>query len=511
MSGNELQFAWLSDARLAAHALSPMPVWLWSADATRVLWANPTAAAIFDAASPGALASRRFDPQHVSAAQILRMAGTLPHGGAPRLERLRGFGASVGGTLMCYCSRIALADNSAGILVVSTERSAKELSLPERTRRVLADFERPAAIFTADGELIDATASARKRMADNRDLIALGAEKLAREVSRNGKAEGAIPAGAVTLLKLGAGATVTLLVVFEAEVSSSHAGTRASEAAAAIAASSAPNRAAPEPRTRQVPFRFVWRMDAATRFTHGTQEFAQLIGPKTAAVLDRTWAEIADALKLDSEGRIASALASRETWSGIVVHWPVDDSSERVAIDMSGLPVFDNERQFSGYRGFGICRDVDRLTQRENKPSAVKADQPEGKVLPFPSPPPPPPVAPAEPAPSLSAGEHSAFQELARELSARLKNPTKSKTAEASAESLVAPVPAEPLAAPVPAEPPKAARNGDAARDTIEGRPILDRLPIGLLVYRLNNLIYANRAFLDWTGYPTLDALTEAG
>ncbi len=48
MSGTGFQFACLSDPRLAAHALSPTPVWLWSADATRVLWANPTAAAIFD-------------------------------------------------------------------------------------------------------------------------------------------------------------------------------------------------------------------------------------------------------------------------------------------------------------------------------------------------------------------------------------------------------------------------------------------------------------------------------
>jgi hypothetical protein len=31
-----------------------------------------------------------------------------------------------------------------------------------------------------------------------------------------------------------------------------------------------------------------------------------------------------------------------------------------------------------------------------------------------------------------------------------------------------------------------------------------DRLPIGILVYRLNSLIYANRAFLAWTGYSTL-------
>ena len=290
MSGTEFQFTWLNDARLAAHALSPMPVWLWSADATRILWANPTAAAIFDAASPRALDALHFDAEHASAAQVLRLAGTLPQGGAPRLERLRGFGASFGGTLICLCSRIALADNSAGILVVSTERAGKDLSLPERARRTLADFERPAAIFTADGELIDATPSARERMGMQRDLIALGAEQLAREASRNGRADGAIAAGPITMLKLGAGATVTLLMAFDGSVSSSHAGARASESAAAIAASSAPNRAAPEPRARQLPLRFVWQTDAASRFTLGSDDFARLIGERTAAALNRSWA-----------------------------------------------------------------------------------------------------------------------------------------------------------------------------------------------------------------------------
>src|SRR5262249_53552691 len=62
-----------------------------------------------------------------------------------------------------------------------------------------------------------------------------------------------------------------------------------------------------------------------------------------------------------------------------------------------------------------------------------------------------------------------------------------------------------------PAEAPRPARNGGATRDTQEGRPILDRLPVGILVYRLNTLVYANRAFLDWTGYTTLEALAEAG
>jgi len=60
-------------------------------------------------------------------------------------------------------------------------------------------------------------------------------------------------------------------------------------------------------------------------------------------------------------------------------------------------------------------------------------------------------------------------------------------------------------------EPPTSARRPGVARDAQEGRPLLDRLPIGILVYRLNHLIYANRAFLEWAGFPSLDALAEAG
>src|SRR5471030_3333146 len=222
MSGTEFQPAWLNDPRLAAHALSPTPVWLWSADATRILWSNPTAAAIFDAGSPGELAQHAFDPQHVSAAQIIRLAGTLPQGCAPRLERLRGFGASLGGTLTCLCSRIALHDNSAAILVVSTERAGKDMSLPERARRLLDDDERPAAIFSADGELIEAGPAVLERFGLHRDLTALGAEALAGEASRNGQAEGDIPSGQIAMLRLGAGATVALLVAYDAAPNASH-------------------------------------------------------------------------------------------------------------------------------------------------------------------------------------------------------------------------------------------------------------------------------------------------
>ncbi|HZL39786.1 MAG TPA: histidine kinase dimerization/phospho-acceptor domain-containing protein [Pseudolabrys sp.] len=506
MSGTEFQFTCLTDPRLAAHALSPTPAWLWSADATCVLWSNPTAAAIFDAASPAELAAIRFEPGHAAAAQVARLAGTLPQGGAPRLERLRSFGASVGGTLICLCSRIALADNSAAILIVSTERAGRDLSLPDRAQRLLAGIGRPAAIFTADGELIEAMPAARERLGSHRDLIALGAEKLAREASLNGRADGEIATGPITMLRLGAGATVILLVAFGA--AAKMASTEAPKPTAIVPTPPATPLAAAETPARRFPFRFVWQMDAANRFTLGTEELAKVIGPQTAAVLDRPWAEIAAALKLDPQDAVASALSSRATWSGITVHWPVDGANEPLPIEMSGLPVFDRDRQFAGYRGFAICRDVDRLAalqERRTEPAPVEvkpqepaSQPPTNNVLAF-SPP------PAEETPALSPVERNAFHELGRELSDRLKK-TAAKSSDMHAPDDFGAEPATPTVSP-----PRAARNGDAARDTHEGRPILDRLPVGILVYRLNTLIYANRAFLDWTGYPTLDVLTEAG
>ena len=145
------QLAILRDPRLAAHALAPAPVWLWSPDADRILWANPAGAAIFDAASPGEAALLRFDARHSASVQVARLSGTLPHGGAPRLERLRGFGASIGATLVCLCSRVTLADNSAAILIASAERAGRALALPDRATRLLRNFGPAAFSFNQAG------------------------------------------------------------------------------------------------------------------------------------------------------------------------------------------------------------------------------------------------------------------------------------------------------------------------------------------------------------------------
>jgi signal transduction histidine kinase len=151
---------------------------------------------------------------------------------------------------------------------------------------------------------------------------------------------------------------------------------------------------------RRVPLRFVWQADADERFTVACDEFVALMGPATAAALGRPWPELAAALALDPEGRVAQALASHDTWSGLRIAWPLDDGSERLMVELSGLPVFDRQRIFRGYRGFGVCRDVARR--------AVETAPPAGAAAAMPA---PENVVPLRP---------TAFHELTRKLHERL-------------------------------------------------------------------------------------------
>ncbi len=39
----------------------------------------------------------------------------------------------------------------------------------------------------------------------------------------------------------------------------------------------------------------------------------------------------------------------------------MEGSNERLPVELSGLPIFDRDRLFRGYRGFGVCRDIARI------------------------------------------------------------------------------------------------------------------------------------------------------
>lgn len=141
----------------------------------------------------------------------------------------------------------------------------------------------------------------------------------------------------------------------------------------------------------------------------------------------------------------------------------------------------------------------------------------------------------------LSTGERNAFREIARALGARLEGvddfpepPAAPAAPEppaapaipadtvadliADMPSPAAPVPptaSEPPASPTFAAPAPAASPAEPdgfQRLLAEGeRPVLDRLPLGLVAFRGDRLLYANRALLDWTGYADVTVMEDAG
>jgi PAS domain S-box-containing protein len=686
MNNAEFQLRGVGDPRLAVHATSPLPAWLWSIDGKRILWANPVGARLFGAANGAVLAAKVFGPADPHRRQVAQLAGRLPATGAIRLERLRGFGASLGTLATCGCARLDFADGSHGVLVAAAGPVGRAMPLTERLQRLVEGIDTPIAAFAPDGMFVGASDAARPLLGF-RNLSGCGLDEARCDALKQGRVETPTGIGHLVLQRVGSGADVGLVAMIvpgatpaapvepahqpvappadlpmpdyeqpalsgEApaefaligEVATEPAEIAAQElphchpqsvrqfdipdveganaepavqaappefrvyqdepspyveavadepppplaaepASAAEAAASAPAAKParlpswldePLPNTRRHPLRFVWQMDTDGRFALGSDEFTRLIGARTAAGFGRLWSEIADAFGLDPGGRVVSAVATRNTWSGITLNWPVDGGS-RLPVELSGLPIYDRNRNFAGYRGFGVCRDVDGLARLaalrryelfsdppapqqlsarvvgaypvQDPPAAAppavelraaelpalpdidsscmpglptpdaietshqadletSVDKPKN-VLPF------RPIGEPKP-PALTPVEDNAFNELARQLSARLASdygaPATQAASDAVAETAVeqpaipeGPEPAveipEWLA---PSEPPA---RGEAGRD----KALLDLLPIGVLIYRLDRMLYANPAFLARMGYASLHALEAAG
>ena len=203
MSENRSPLYWLRDPSLSAHATGVIPAWLWSADASRILWANPVAATIFNAASPAAIAGHTIDPKGSAALQIARLAASLPHGSAPRLELLRGFGGRFGRALMCSCTRVILGDGTPAILILATEAVGTQLALPEQAKRLLDGVLEAAGLFTSNGKLIHATTAAQTIIGSANMLGTIGASVFAGEALASGHATGETSVGSLTFDKIG--------------------------------------------------------------------------------------------------------------------------------------------------------------------------------------------------------------------------------------------------------------------------------------------------------------------
>src|SRR5437588_2643059 len=241
------------DTRLSPYAMSAMPAWLWASDATCATWANAAGAAALGAATPAALTERIFQPEEPVAADVARLAGALPQSGAPRLERVRGIGSN----LVCTCSRVALADDAHGILVVASESARPVPPLAERAARLFGASSEPLAVFSTEGALLYASGDLEPDIT----LTTLGAAALKAEAIAAGRASGDSALGQLTLERIGGGSTTVLLAMLadarrSAEARPEHA---PEEAGDAEARRDTDPSSQPE---RRIPLRFVWTMDA---------------------------------------------------------------------------------------------------------------------------------------------------------------------------------------------------------------------------------------------------------
>ncbi len=590
----------LSETAIAAHASSARPAWLFSGDGARVLFANAAGAALLAPASGPAV------PAHL-AAQLARSASMLEPGGQARLVLLRGLGTPLGRPLTCRCSLVPHHDDRAAILVAAIEAAGPRLTLGERAHHLI-EGNGAAAAFTADGTLLHATPAAAHHISSTASLSDLG--------------------DGVETLPVGEGADAIVLAFFSDQPRPAEPAPAPpaqpelldlSPIAEAITAMSkvppqrnalpelplevVPETAQDAPVTRTAapsvqdeaaprrhPLRFSWETDAENRFTINSAEFRAIAGPRTANLLGRFWGEISAKLALDPEGLVANAVVSRNTWSGITVNWPTADGTT-IPVTLSGIPAFDTDGLFLGYRGLGVCggaaeADVDPLAGdetavRQSEAARVQAIEPappaapdaftqdhapiqttqtapyiaaqaddQGlnafeaatpaedaetdlglhlaektahekpaqteNVVPF-------PTAFFEPKAEpktggLNAAERSAFRDLGSRLSARLRG------ADELARGLIEkPEPDDeppyippPLVAAPQSRPDTQSQavpdiSAEPEEEAEGERPVLAKLPLGVLIYRGASLLYANPAFLGFAGYRSLPELAAAG
>jgi PAS domain S-box-containing protein len=322
------------------------------------------------------------------------------------------------------------------------------------------------------------------------------------------------------------------------------------EPAAEGATASAPRAGGPAAETFQyipadITARFVWRVDAQANFSEISPEFADAVGPVSAAIIGRSFRDVAAGYGFDADGEIAGLLERRDTWSGRSVLWPIDGTNLRVPIELAALPVYSRERTFLGFRGFGIARmgDVTQspaITDDTREPAlpgtaagpasvtAGISSEDDGKTASGPD-----NVVTLKTQRTLhndgrlNDAERNAFREIAerlrREVLAEPATGTEgSETAPPAAGAKTGLPDAEPVGPGFAAKETGKAGAGPVAPDDFPGgireqvrqgvdTSILAALPLPVLIHRGGQVLYANTAMLETAAYASAEAINAAG
>ena len=249
--------------------------------------------------------------------------------------------------------------------------------------------------------------------------------------------------------------------------------------------------------------RFLWQSDASHRLSEITAPFCEGLGYQKSHLIGHSFPMLASVCGEAASDALADALDKRDTFSGLELHWPLAAKSAVARIVLGGLPAYDAAKNFMGFRGFGTLE-----LMVEQAPKPVIVDAPASREDPQPQPVsnvvslrsrregegdiPRAPVSEADLV-SLSPSERNNFREIARALGGRVEEDVP-VTQTPPAADVEAPLKSQPL--------------DDVA---LNARRVLDRIPVGVLVSRMEIPLFLNRTLLDLIGYADADAFHDGG
>lgn len=310
---------------------------------------------------------------------------------------------------------------------------------------------------------------------------------------------------------------------------------------------------------KRAPSRFVWQLDADGKFINVSPDLAEGVGNANAARLGEDWAAVVARAGIANTDALFAAVKRRDTWSGVAVLWPIADTDSARPVDLAALPVFDRERNFLGYRGFGVFRDpipfiakakpapVVETPQAENEQPTENTSEETAANDEFPlaheraeetanNEPPALEVQDRvirvrtpedEKRYSLSPKEQTNFREIGRVLTREALEQERERVSRELNRTLgirgeierddarpkTHDIPSEDIATPLVRRSEEPAPVLAVAPDLsgVSERALMDRLPLGIAVHRDEKLLYANRALLEWIGLDTIEALENSG
>ncbi|HEV7417455.1 MAG TPA: PAS domain-containing protein, partial [Tianweitania sediminis] len=346
---------------------------VFDADLDEILWAN--------GAGAKALGFQAID-EAMGAANPLpaiarRQIAATP--GYPHVQPNRTIVVRSAATLLSRLSRLALEpvtlpDGEVAVLVSFLDLAAEPDKAWQQAIAGFAVDDHAAAILDEGGKALAATSSFEEARFHDADLAALAASaahargQVAKR--RLPSRRGLLPAG---LAKLGDDPALFLLIAVSegaepgdtpASAPSEMPASDAADDAATMEEAAIPAAAhvAEGSAGRKGSLRFVWRTDAQGCFSAISPEFLEAMGSDEGAVIGRSFRELAAALGFDEDGEITGLLERRDTWSGRSVLWPLPgNGSMRAPVDLAALPVYDRNRVFEGFRGFGVARFIDAV------------------------------------------------------------------------------------------------------------------------------------------------------